>query len=81
MEIAKELGHDHRAVKKLAINPAHYNGRSDWGKIRKKTPVLHRAMNHIMKEKVRGNPLQASIKKYSKVLVFLMCPKQLDAVF
>ena len=60
LEIAKELGHDHRAVKKLAINPAHYNGRSDKGKIRKQTPVLHRAMNHIMKEKVRGNPLQAS---------------------
>ena len=56
LERAKELRRDHPTVKEFAINPAHCNGPSDKGKIRKQAPVLHRAMNHILIE-VRRNPL------------------------
>ena len=52
-EIAKELGRDHRTLKKLVISPAQCNGRSDNRKIR------HRAMRQIKKD-VRRNPLQTS---------------------
>ena len=59
MEIAKELGRDHRTVEKLVISPAQCNGRSDKGKIRKQVPVSHRTMRQIKKE-VRRNPLKTS---------------------
>lgn len=59
LEISKQIGRDHRTVKKFAINPASCNGRSDKGKVRKESPVSCRAINRIKRE-VRRNPLQTS---------------------
>ena len=56
MEIAKELGRDHRTVKRFAMNLALCNGRSDKGKILKEAPVSRRTLNHIKRE-VRRKPL------------------------
>ena len=56
LEISKELDRDHRTIKKFVTNPELCNGRSDKGKIRKKAPVLHRAMSRIKRE-IRRNPL------------------------
>ena len=53
LEIAKELGRDHRTVKRFAMNPALCNGRSDKGKIRKEAPVSRRYLNHIKREVYR----------------------------
>ena len=50
LEIAKELGRDHRTDKKFVSSPAQCNGRSDKGKIRKQAPVSHQAMRQIKKE-------------------------------
>ena len=59
LEISRELDHDHRTIKKFVTSPELCNGRSDKGKIRKKAPVLHRAMSRIKKE-IRRNPLWTS---------------------
>ena len=60
LEIAKELGCDHRAVKKFVISPTDCNGRSDKGKIRKQAR---------RKKEVRRNPLQTSKEVFERASV------------
>ncbi|KAF2356825.1 Transposase Tc1-like [Trinorchestia longiramus] len=59
LEIAKELGRDHRTIKKFVTNPDRCNCRSDKEKRRKKAPVSHRAMSRITRE-CRRNPRKTS---------------------
>ena len=78
LQLAKELDRSHRTFKKHVTYPEICNGRSDKGKICKKAPVSHRAMSKIKRE-VRRNPLKTR-KKALKMLSFLMCQNQPDAV-
>ena len=48
--MCKELDRDICGIKKNVINPELCDGRSDKGKIRKKTPVLHPAMTKITRK-------------------------------
>ena len=64
--IWSHLNRDHRIVKKLASNPASFNGRSDKGKSRRISIVSPRMVKR-MKRVIRRNPFQTSNEIFKAV--------------